>query len=86
MVFAVSASEPANLGLTAKYTTRTLLPYSGHPVALVWGTCDAMEGAKRKDVVEACVVLGVNVHTARTQYQVSAMGQDGRALHAPRWY
>ena len=39
------------------------------PVELVWKTCDEMEGARRKDVVEACIVLGVNVHTARTQYQ-----------------
>ena len=40
-----------------------------NPVSLVWKTCDEMEGARRKDVVEACIVLGVNVHTARTQYQ-----------------
>ena len=40
-----------------------------NPVSLVWKTCDEMDGARRKDVVEACIVLGVNVHTARTQYQ-----------------
>jgi hypothetical protein len=42
------------------------------PVAYVWYKADEMtarEGARRKDVVEACIAQGVAYHTARTQYQ-----------------
>ena len=42
---------------------------AGSPVELVWKTCDEMEGASRKDVVQDCIVFGVNIHTARTRYQ-----------------
>lgn len=38
-------------------------------VALVFKIADSMSDAPRKDVIAACVKKGVNVHTARTQYQ-----------------
>ena len=46
------------------------------PVELVWKTCEDMEGARRQGVVEACIVLGVNIHTARTQYQAVVHGEQ----------
>lgn len=39
------------------------------PVKVVWAVCEEMKGAARKDVVAECTKRGVNVHTARTQYQ-----------------
>lgn len=38
------------------------------PVKIVWRVASEMVGASRKDVVEACVALGVNKATASTQY------------------
>lgn len=38
-------------------------------VATVWAIADAMPGAARKDVIEACRLRGVAYGTARTQYQ-----------------
>jgi hypothetical protein len=39
------------------------------PVKVVWAVCEEMKGAARKDVVAECMKRGVNVHTAKTQYQ-----------------
>ena len=39
------------------------------PVARVWQLASSMPKAKRKEVIDACVNAGVNIHTARTQYQ-----------------
>lgn len=41
------------------------------PCALVWDIAEKMlkEGAKRKEVIAACVEEGVAYYTARTQYQ-----------------
>lgn len=39
------------------------------PVKVVWAVCEEMKGAARKDVVAECTKRGVNVHTAKTQYQ-----------------
>ena len=39
------------------------------PVARVWQLASSMPKAARKDVIAACVNAGVNIHTARTQYQ-----------------
>jgi hypothetical protein len=39
------------------------------PCSEVWNICDAMVGARRKDVIEACVQSGIAFYTARTQYQ-----------------
>ncbi len=38
------------------------------PVAVVWRLASEMVGATRKDVIAACVALGVNASTAATQY------------------
>jgi hypothetical protein len=38
------------------------------PVAVVWRIAGEMVGAARKDVIAACVALGVNPSTAATQY------------------
>ena len=35
----------------------------------VWDMADSMPGAARKDVVSACVEAGINLGTAKTQYQ-----------------
>lgn len=35
----------------------------------VWEIADALVGAKRKDVVAACVLAGIPEGTAKTQYQ-----------------
>ena len=39
--------------------------------AVVWGIAEKMlkDGAKRKNIIEACVEHGVAYYTARTQYQ-----------------
>ena len=39
------------------------------PVKVVWAVCEEMKSAARKDVVAECMRRGVNVHTAKTQYQ-----------------
>lgn len=39
------------------------------PVAIVWGLADADTSAKRKDIVEKAIALGVTPNTAKTQYQ-----------------
>lgn len=39
------------------------------PVGRVWAIADSMPGAKRKDIVAACVEQGIAFFTARTQYQ-----------------
>ncbi len=39
------------------------------PVARVWQLASSMPKAARKEVIDACVNAGVNIHTARTQYQ-----------------
>lgn len=39
------------------------------PCSLVWEICEQMKGAKRKEVLAACVEQGVAYYTARTQYQ-----------------
>ena len=42
------------------------------PCFIVWDTADKMskQGARRKDVIAACVEKGVAFYTARTQYQL----------------
>lgn len=40
------------------------------PCYVVWDMADKMVGARRKDVVAACVQAGVAYYTARTQYQL----------------
>lgn len=40
-----------------------------NPCAFVWNMAQNMKGARRKDVINACVNEGVAYYTARTQYQ-----------------
>lgn len=40
-----------------------------NPVKRVWAIADDMWGARRKDVIAACVAEGIAYNTARTQYQ-----------------
>lgn len=40
------------------------------PCFIVWDMADKMKGARRKDVIAACVEKGVAFYTARTQYQL----------------
>lgn len=40
------------------------------PCRLVWDLADAMNGARRKDVIAAAEAKGVAFYTARTQYQL----------------
>ena len=39
------------------------------PCAMVWEIAGQMEGARRKDIIEACEKAGIAFYTARTQYQ-----------------
>ena len=39
------------------------------PCKQVWHIADEMVGAKRKDIIAACVAAGIAYYTARTQYQ-----------------
>lgn len=40
-----------------------------NPVQHVWAIANSMPSAKRKEIIAACVELGVAFFTARTQYQ-----------------
>lgn len=40
------------------------------PTKRVWHIAESMKGARRKDVIEACVNEGIAYYTARTQYQL----------------
>jgi hypothetical protein len=64
------------------------------PCKQVWHIADAMPGAKRKEVLEACVKAGIAYYTARTQYQQWAQCQKEMAArtqqqvnaHGPKTY
>lgn len=66
------------------------------PTKKVWDIADKMPGAKRKDVIAACVQAGIAYGTARTQYQhwfkctndckatpIATIGADGKIV-APK--
>lgn len=40
-----------------------------NPTNLVWQIAASMPGARRRDVIAACVDAGIAFYTARTQYQ-----------------
>jgi hypothetical protein len=40
------------------------------PCKRVWDIAESMPGAKRKDILAACVAEGIAYYTARTQYQM----------------
>ena len=63
------------------------------PTKKVWHIADSMPGAKRKEVIEACVLQGIAYGTARTQYQhwfkcvndckaapIATIGADGKVV------
>lgn len=64
----------AKAGKSKRATTKKTTPVVNvstieSPVRHVWDVADSMKGAKRKDVIAACVEQGVAFYTARTQYQ-----------------
>lgn len=42
---------------------------AANKVARVWMICNLLAGKARSDVIAACVAVGINFNTARTQYQ-----------------
>lgn len=52
------------------------------PTKKVWNVADSMPGASRKDVIAACIELGIAPGTSRTQYQAwfKAMRDSGKAV------
>lgn len=76
---------------TRKHITKLKFSTAKLPTKLVWDIADKMPGAKRKEVVEACVAAGIAYGTARTQYQhwfkcvndqksapLAVIGKDGK--------
>ena len=51
-----------------------------NPVKAVWEIADKMWGARRKDIIAACVEAGIAYNTARTQYQAyhSVKSKEGK--------
>lgn len=63
--------QPANSGeiKIRRKTEITNVSTIERPCKKVWDIAENMPGAKRKDVLEACVQAGIAYYTARTQYQ-----------------
>jgi hypothetical protein len=59
---ATSVKVPARLVSSKKFN-------EANTVAKVWMICNALANKARKDVIVACVEVGINFNTARTQYQ-----------------
>ena len=55
---------------TSVKSTRRVKSTIKNPCQVVWDACEKMKGARRIDVVNHCVELGVRRHTARNQYQL----------------
>ncbi len=64
----VSPAQPKGDGKPKLDVLRKSLIES--PCYVVWDTADKMKGARRKDVIAACVAKGIAFYTARTQYQL----------------
>lgn len=47
------------------------------PTTMVWEIAEKMKGAKRSEVLKACVEAGIAFNTARTQYQQWSMASRG---------
>lgn len=60
------ASDDATPATEAKPRNKSTV---ASPVRQVWAIADSMPGAKRKDIVAACVEQGIAFFTAGTQYQ-----------------
>ncbi len=56
--------------------------YNRGAVAYCWAVFDAMNERRRKDVVDFCVKEGINIHTAKTQYQKWFVSQKTKRLSA----
>lgn len=70
-----TSEDSAPQALTGVHTPNTLEANRGFstiekPVRFVHALADAMPGCTRKQVVDAAVAAGVNIYTARTQYQI----------------
>lgn len=59
-----------------KAVTESTKPRNGNCLA-VWEMAYSMPGAKRKDVIAACVAAGIPVGTAKTQYQHWFVSEKG---------
>ncbi len=72
---------------------RPRISTTDRPTKKVWDVADKMPGAKRKEVIEACVAAGIAYGTARTQYQhwfkckadsaatpIATIGKDGKIV------
>ncbi len=63
------AEAPASNDATPATETKPRKSTVASPVRQVWAIADSIPGAKRKDIVAACVEQGIAFFTARTQYQ-----------------
>jgi len=83
--------QAANLASVNVDPLRPRLSSCELPTKKVWHIADSMPGAKRKEVIEACVAAGIAYGTARTQYQhwfktmndskatpIAVIGADGK--------
>ena len=62
----VEVEEPAKVATTHEIKNEST---AALPCKSVWAIADEMKGARRKDVIAACVEKGIAYNTARTQYQ-----------------
>jgi hypothetical protein len=81
----VETGTPVTIVIPAVNTLKANLNQStvAKPVRRVHEIADSMPGARRKDVVAACVAEGIAMHTARTQYQVWFRNQRRIAATPP---
>lgn len=54
------------------------------PCSVVWDIAIKMDGARRKDVIQACVDAGVSYYTARTQYQQWYTAKNNQTKSQPQ--
>ena len=86
-----AAEKLANAQAVNVNPLRPRVSIATRPTKLVWDIADKMPGAKRKEVIEACVAAGIAYGTARTQYQhwykcineqktapIATIGADGK--------
>lgn len=86
-----AAEKLANAQAVNVDPLRPRISIATRPTKLVWDIADKMPGAKRKEVIEACVAAGIAYGTARTQYQhwfkcineqktapIATIGKDGK--------
>lgn len=86
-IAAEEGGQPVPSPAPAPRTVNTLEVNRAHstiekPVAVVHRLFREMPGATRKQVIDAAVALGVNIHTAKTQYQVASKNARGNTAAA----